>query len=461
MALNTNFNPEQLLLAWVFLKPKQADEIFSRVQPTHFATAVNAEAFEKAREIHAKGQTPDPFSVAQLMTSGEAFNYLLSLCNIPLMQNLDAVIDSVKDLGARTRLRIALESSIRSLDEHTTFQDAYTAAKTALDNLTDTQQDEEGPRLVKDMLPDYVAELQRRSMTADGELMGLSTGFPSLDRILNGLKPGNMIVVAGRPSMGKSTFALNIAHHNAKAGKSVVVFSMEMFEGDLNDKFVSADSGVFLDRLQSGEAVGDERAMTSVTKAIKALHGAKLWMETKGALTVDQVRSGSFRIKRKHGLDLVVIDYLGLMRGEGKGRYEQVTAISNGLQRLSRDLGIPVIVLSQLSRNLESRPDKRPVMSDLRESGAIEQDADVILFPYRDAYYNPSTPYKSDDREISEIIVAKNKMGQRGATAYLVWQGNMSRFIEDTSGTDWKALQNPIAEETGRTKRRIKGMFNA
>ncbi len=432
-------NPEHLILAWLFLQPTRADEIFARLQQRHFASAFNGQAFSVAREIHGKGHTPDPYSVAQSMESSEAFDALMGMCDLPIGKNLDAVIDAVKKQGQKTKLKIALETAMLDLDKAPTAEDAYRSVKASIEAIGDDSAQDDGATLIGNLLPGYVQELQRRS-SGGGELMGLSTGFRDLDKILCGLKPGNMIVIAGRPSMGKSTFAINIAQHNAIACcKSVVLFSMEMFAGDITDKIVSADTGVFLSKIQSGDVVENERDMAAVANSITRLKSAKLWIDTRGALSLDQVRSSCFRIQRKHGLDLVVVDYIGLMRGEGNGRYEQITGLSNGLQRLSRDLGIPVIVLSQLSRGVETRPDKRPVMSDLRESGAIEQDADVILFPYRDAYYDEDSRMRCGDADVAEIVVAKNKMGAR-ASAYLIWQGSMSRFVDDNSGADWKSI---------------------
>lgn len=441
-------NAEQLLLAWLFLKPARADEIFSALSAKHFATAIHADAFDKARQINGKGQSPDPFSVSQAMTATDSFNYLLSLCRLSIGNNLDAVIDAVKEQGARSRLKVALESVMLDIGTGKPYQELYQDARKALEALDAEQPSDDGARPMSEYLPDYVNELRRRSGDT-GQLMGLSTGFRDLDKILNGLKPGNMIVVAGRPSMGKSTFALNVAAHNAlNCGKSVVVFSMEMFAGDIIDKLVSADTGVFLSKLQSGDVVEDERDMDRVSRSILRIKESRLWLDTRGALTLDQVRSACFRAKARQGLDLVVVDYIGIMRGEGSGRYEQITELSNGLQRLSRDLGCPVMVLSQLSRNVESRTDKRPVMSDLRESGAIEQDADVILFPFRDAHYNESSMMRCGDAEVAEVIVAKNKMGKR-ESAFLIWQGGMSRFCDDNSGVDWRQAGEPAKPKRG------------
>lgn len=428
-------NPEHLLLAWLFLKSSRSDEIFSRINPSQIGDAFIAEAFEAARKVSDKGQRPDPFSVSQQM-DGDRFDDLMKFCDLPLSENLDAVIESVIDRGARKRLKTALELALRSVDEQDTFEDALNSSVSALEGIQDASQCDDTTKHVKATLGDYVKELERRSDNS-GQLLGLSTGFEDLDEVLKGLRNGNMIVVAGRPSMGKSTFALNIATHNALKGKSVLVFSMEMGEIDLNDKFVSSISGAFLNLIQSGDITMDEHAgwMAKVSQAITDLQRSKLHLDTRGGLSMDQVRAACFKVKRKSGLDLVVIDYLGLMRAKGS-RYEAVTELSNGVQRLSRDLQVPVIVLSQLSRGVEGRPDKRPTMSDLRESGAIEQDADVILFPYRDAYYHENSPYKSGD-DIAEVIIAKNKMGER-KSVYLKWQGNRSRFVDDDSGIDWK-----------------------
>ena len=448
-------NAEQLLLAWLFLRPERADEILGRITSKQIGDSFVGEAIEAAGKVVNKGQRPDPFSVSEQM-DGERFDDLMRFCDLPLTENLDAVIESVIDRGSRMRLKTALELALRGVDEKDTYEDALNASLSALEGVQDLSQCDDTTKHVKATLGDYVKELERRSDNS-GQLLGLSTGFDDLDEVLKGLRNGNMIVVAGRPSMGKSTFALNIATHNALRGKSVLVFSMEMGEIDLNDKFVSSISGAFLNLIQSGDITMDEHSgwMAKVSQAITDLQRSKLHLDTRGGLSMDQVRAACFKVKRKSGLDLVVIDYLGLMRAKGS-RYEAVTELSNGVQRLSRDLQVPVIVLSQLSRGVEGRPDKRPTMSDLRESGAIEQDADVILFPYRDAYYHENSPFKDGNEEISEVIIAKNKMGER-KSVYLKWQGNRSRFINDNSGIDWKNVREPEPKKEEKQVR--KGFF--
>lgn len=446
-------NAEQLLLAWLFLRPERADEILSRITSKQISDGLVGEAIEAARKVVNKGQRPDPFSVSEQM-DGERFDDLMRFCDLPLTENLDAVIESVIDRGSRMRLKTALELALRGVDEKDTYEDALNASLSALEGIQDASQCDDTTRHVKATLGDYVKELERRS-DSSGQLLGLSTGFDDLDAVLKGLRNGNMIVVAGRPSMGKSTFALNIATHNALRGKSVLVFSMEMGEIDLNDKFVSSISGAFLNLIQSGDIVADEKWMARVSQAITDLQRSKLHVDTRGGLSMDQVRAACFKVMRKSGLDLVVIDYLGLMRAKGS-RYEAVTELSNGVQRLSRYLQVPVIVLSQLSRGVEGRPDKRPTMSDLRESGAIEQDADVILFPYRDAYYHENSAFKDGNDEISEVIIAKNKMGER-KSVFLKWQGNRSRFVNDDSGIDWKNVREPEPKKEEKQVR--KGFF--
>jgi replicative DNA helicase len=241
----------------------------------------------------------------------------------------------------------------------------------------------------------------------------------------SGLQPADLIIVAGRPSMGKTTFAMNIAENVAiKTDKPVAVFSMEMPGDSLAMRMMSSLGRIDQHKVRTGKLDDDE--WPRLTSAINLLAETKLFIDDTAALTPTEVRARARRLTRDHGqLGLIVLDYLQLMQSpsSGENRVQQISDISRGLKALAKELNVPVVALSQLNRNLEQRPNKRPVMSDLRESGSIEQDADVIVFIYRDEVYNEDSP----DKGIAEIIIGKQRNGPIG-TSRLTFLGQYTRF---------------------------------
>ena len=260
------------------------------------------------------------------------------------------------------------------------------------------------------------------------EITGVATGFIDLDRMTSGLQKGDLVIVAGRPSMGKTAFSINIAEHVAIDGKlPVAVFSMEMGAEQLGMRMVGSVGKIDMHKLKTGRF--EDEDWTRLTHAVSRLSEAPIFIEETGALTAMDIRTKSRRLARQCGgqLGLIVIDYLQLMAGRAgardQNRATELGEISRGLKALAKELQVPIIALSQLSRSVESRTDKRPMMSDLRESGAIEQDADIIMFMYRDEYYNKDTNLKG----IAECIVSKHRNGPTGKVP-LVFQGQFSRF---------------------------------
>lgn len=271
-------------------------------------------------------------------------------------------------------------------------------------------------------------------------VLGLSTGFKDVDRLTSGMSPGDLIIVAGRPSMGKTTFSMNIAEHVAlRENKLVAVFSMEMQDDQLGMRVLSNQSNVGLSSIRQSWNIQDcEWPM--IVHAVSRMGDSPLFVDDTPALTISDVRSRTMRLAHESndefpdGVGLVVVDYIQLMRADqarNENRTVQIEEITRGLKRLAKELGIPVIALSQLNRSLESRPNKRPIMSDLRESGSIEQDADGIVFLYRDEVYNKDTP----EPGIAEAIFAKQRQGPIG-TVKLVFEGANTRF-RDLSDYDY------------------------
>ena len=259
------------------------------------------------------------------------------------------------------------------------------------------------------------------------EITGLATGFVDLDRLTGGFRAANLIIVAARPSMGKTALALGMAQHAALVeGKTVAVFSLEMSGDDLIQRIISSEGMVDSNRMRTGRLSASD--WPRVTQIADRLSRSKLYIDESAGITIGEMRTKARRLKAREGLDLVVIDYIQLMdpdtrRGRDDNRVNEISAISRGLKLLARDLDVPVICLSQLNRGPESRPDKRPLLSDLRESGAIEQDADLVVLIYRDDYYNRD----SDQKGIAEIMVAKNRNGPTDRVR-LAFQGTYAKF---------------------------------
>lgn len=276
---------------------------------------------------------------------------------------------------------------------------------------------------VRDVLPTVVERIDVLSRQ-DGTVTGLATGFQDFDEMTSGLQPADLVIVAARPSMGKTTFAMNVAEHAAlKGGSPVAVFSMEMPADALAMRMLSSLGRVELQKIRTGKL--DDEDWPRLTSTMSLLSEARLFIDDSAGLSPQEMRARARRLKREHGLGLIVVDYLQLMQIPGfkENRTGEISEISRGLKSMAKELDVPVVALSQLNRSLEQRPNKRPVMSDLRESGAIEQDADVIVFIYRDEVYNEESP----DKGSAEIIIGKQRNGPIG-TCRLTFLGKYTRF---------------------------------
>ena len=265
-----------------------------------------------------------------------------------------------------------------------------------------------------------------KASKSKGTVTGIPTGFIDLDYKLSGLQPSDLILVAARPSMGKTAFVLNIAQYVAfKKDKSVAIFSLEMSKEQLVNRLFSLESQVDAQALRTGNMKDSD--WEKLIEGAGIIGQSKLIIDDTPGISVSELRSKCRKYKLENDLDLIIIDYLQLMTGSvgrsSESRQQEISEISRSLKGLARELNVPVIALSQLSRAVESRPDKRPMLSDLRESGAIEQDADVVMFIYRDEYYNKDSEYKKQ----AEIIIAKQRNGPVG-TVHLAWLGEYTKF---------------------------------
>ena len=280
---------------------------------------------------------------------------------------------------------------------------------------------------IKDVLIDVYDNIEQLHQHG-GDVTGIPTGFRDLDKITSGFQRNDLIIIAARPSVGKTAFALNIAQNVAtKTDENVAIFSLEMGADQLVSRMLCAEGNIDAQRLRTGKLESDDWG--KLTMAMGSLSNAGIFIDDSPGIRVNKIRSKCRRLQQEHGLDMVIIDYLQLIQGSTasakENRQQEVSEISRSLKALARELSIPVIALSQLSRGVESRQDKRPMMSDLRESGSIEQDADIVGFLYRDDYYDK----ESDRQNIIEIIISKQRNGPVG-TVDLAFVKEYNKFVD-------------------------------
>jgi replicative DNA helicase len=277
---------------------------------------------------------------------------------------------------------------------------------------------------IKQVLSDYYDRVEYLTRHRD-EMIGIPTGFSDMDKLLAGLQRSDLIILAARPSVGKTSLALSIAHNAAKKhGQRVAFFSLEMSDEQVVQRLISAETGIDAQRLRRGDLEGE---WDRFVKASSDLSETLFFIDDTPSISALELRTKARRLHAEVGVDLIVVDYLQLMRGEARAenRVQEISAISRALKALARELNVPVLALSQLSRSVEARSDKRPILSDLRESGALEQDADVVIFIYRDEMYNENTERKN----IADILISKHRNGPTGQVA-LYFKKELAQFRE-------------------------------
>ncbi len=433
---------EQHVIGGLLLDGSALDRVADIITEKDFALAKHQRIYAAIRDLDADGTAIDLFTVESLLIKrGElescgGLAYLGALQkNTPSAANVHHYAKAVRDASLERQLLAAAGEIERLVRAPGDTREKLDRAQVLVSRIADVQTTR-GPVLARSLLlglADHLQELSERG----GGLIGQSTGFDDLDRLTCGLQPSDLIVIAGRPSMGKTTFAMNIAEHAVFKNRSpVAVFSMEMSSQQLLLRSIASMGRIPFDRVRSGNM--DDAEWARFTAASGRLAESKLLLDDTPGLTVMELRARARRLHREHGLGLIVIDYLQLMEGAGENRNVVVTDISRGLKSLAKELNVPVIALSQLNRSLEKRETRRPVMSDLRESGAIEQDADVIAFIYRDEVYRESSPAKGT----AEIIIGKQRNGDIG-TVRLTFLGRYCRF-ENYAGPPINEAPGPV-----------------
>ena len=430
---------EQAVLGGAFLDKEAWDKVVERVREEDFYRKDHRTIFHAINKLSEEGQPYDIVTVAewledhQLLDEAGGMRNLAALAeNTPSASNISAYADIVRKRSILRQLISAttdINDTVFNPQGRTSEQILEYAEQTVFEIAERENQGRKSYHGIKDYLKDALERIDEL-FHKDSPITGIATGYDDLDLKTAGFQRSDLIIVAGRPSMGKTAFAINIGEHAAIKGKSsVAVFSMEMPGEQLAMRMMSSLGRIDQHKIRTGKL--DDEDWPRLTSAVSILQESRMFIDDTPALTPSELRARCRRISREHGLDLVIVDYLQLMQvaGTSENRATEISEISRSLKAMAKELNVPVIALSQLNRSLEQRTDKRPVMSDLRESGAIEQDADVILFIYRDEVYDE----ESVDKGIAEIIIGKQRNGPIGKVK-LAFRGQYTRFenyVED------------------------------
>ncbi len=428
---------EHGVLGAMMQRPELIDVLADELTAESFYYADNAEVFRAIMAVRSANKAVDFLTVAEQLGQLPSETPPLLYCTeivkgTPSVANASTYARIVRERAVDRALHIASQdiSEIASSNEETAEKVAAAHAAIMAVDAGETSVD---VQKASDVLVTQLEVWQQRydRFRSGQTLMGISSGLTDLDNKIGGFLPGQLIVVAGRPAMGKTTLAMSFSIHAAiKERKSVLVLSLEMGNGQLIDRAVASVGKIPLTLVRNGTACEDHG--TELGAATRTLQMSNLFLADKPALnTIGRVRAMARRHKMRYGLDMLMVDYLQLMDGDGENRVNVISAISRGFKLLANELNVPVILLSQLSRKCEERPNKRPIPSDLRESGAIEQDADIVLFVYRDEVYNEQSEYKG----VAEIIVGKGRDVELG-TVRAAFQGQFNRF--DNLAGDWR-----------------------
>lgn len=425
---------EQSIIGGLLLENQVWDTVSAKLCEADFYRTEHRVLFRAILDLANKSQ---PFDVVTLLDTLKSKNeldeaggeaYLFELANnTPSVANVAAYADIVREKSVHRQL-IAVATDIADTaynPDGREVSDLLDIAETKVFAIAEQTASDGGPEAIKSILVRAVEKIDMLYHSGDA-ITGLATGLKDLDEMTSGLQPSDLIIIAGRPSMGKTTLAMNMAEHAAiKASKPVLVFSMEMPGDSLAMRMMSSLGRIDQHRIRTGKLDDDD--WPRVTSAVHMLSEASLYIDDTPGLSPSEMRARARRLMKEHGqLGLIVVDYLQLMKVPGfkaDNRTGEISEISRSLKSLAKELSVPVIALSQLNRSLEQRHDKRPVMSDLRESGAIEQDADLICFIYRDEVYNEDSP----DKGIAEVIVAKQRNGPIGKVR-VAFLGKYTRF---------------------------------
>ena len=425
---------EQSVLGSIFISPNSIISIADELVPDDFYKPANKIVFKTMLSLLVKGEPIDATTMVSALTNqGDiskigGINYVVELVNsTPTSKNVEHYAKLVKEKATLRKVIADLSDSLSSAYQgDVSIGDIIAKTEKSMLNISN-QNTGSGFRNVADILDTHMQIVESRSQT-DGFVTGLSTGFAGLDKITTGLHEDNLIILAARPAMGKTALALNIAKHVAvNENKPAVIFSLEMGAEDLIERMVASEGMVPAYHLKTGNLSTDE--WRRLVQAQSNLYNAPIFVNDTAGIRISEIRSNARKLAQEMGgLGIIIIDYLQLITGsKGENRQQIVSEISRELKILAKDLKVPVIALSQLSRAVEQRQEKRPMLSDLRESGSIEQDADIVAFLYREAYYQKEQTDSQESNNVTELILEKNRHGSLG-TVKLYFHKEYTKF---------------------------------
>lgn len=419
---NTEF--EQSAIGSMLIDENAVDDVLAIVQPSDFYQHEHVEIVQTIMDMRETGTPIDQFTVGDRLP--DQLLYLNDMArNTPSVRNCETYANAVKDKKRDRDLIKAVNEVSRLVEESKLPTDKLVGAvQGVFESLTCN--DITGTQIsLKTALTSAVNKMDAKMSNI--RLVGAQTGFTDIDKRLDDLEPGSLYIVAGRPSMGKTTYAMGVAKNVAKKKGKVLIFSLEMPAEQLATRMIADEGSIPLNSLRDASALSHERHSGMLMTAVSQLVKLNIEIDDQASLSVTDIRARARRENRKGKIELIIVDHIGLSKGSGKSwsKNDEIGEITAGLKALSKELGCPVMVLAQLNRKCEERPNKRPMLSDLRDSGNIEQDADVIQFIYRDEVYNDDSDYKG----VAEIITAKYRDGEIGKD-FLKFEGQYNRFSD-------------------------------
>lgn len=421
---------EQSILGSILLDKEAIITVTETIQPEDFYKEAHKIIYECMVKLNNKNEPIDLITLTEELRKQDhledvgGISYITSLSTIvPTTSNVKYYSDIVKEKSVLRKL-IKVSNDILNLgyDNSTKVEDLLEKAEKQIFDISQEKSSEDFQSINSVLMDTY--DMIERLYTNKEEITGITSGFEDLNKKINGLQRTDLILIAARPAMGKTAFSLNLVQNAAlKGNASVAVFSLEMSKEQLVQRMLSAQSHVELKKIKNGNL--DENDWPRIIDAMSVLSNANIYIDDTPGIKISELRSKCRKLKIEKGLDLILIDYLQLMEGDNnnESRQQEISKISRSLKIIAKELNCPVVALSQLSRAPEQRSDHRPMLSDLRESGAIEQDADIVMFLYRDEYYHPD----SERKNIGEVIIAKNRHGETGSVE-LVWLGEIQKF---------------------------------
>jgi len=442
-----NINIERSVLNSIIFEPSQFEDVEAKLNTDDFYLPAHQEIYAAMIELHRENMPIDEEFIKKRLNAKKRFDeaVLLDILSSNPISNTLAYVIEIKDKAIKRHL-LTLTTEIKkvTMEEDLPSEEVIDIVEKKLYEITQANENvdfKDANQMTFDTM-EYIKEMKARGNSV---LVGVDTGFAELNKMTTGFGKGDLVIIAARPAMGKTSFALNMVLHQMQIGNGVAFFSLEMPAEQLMLRLLSAHTSIFLQKLRVGDLNDEE--WSRLNASMEMMNNSKLFVDDGAGVTINQLRSKLRKLKSQHPeIEMCVIDYLQIMQTAGRDRQAEVSEISRGLKMLARELEMPIVALSQLNRGVESRNDKRPMLSDIRESGAIEQDADIIMFVYRDDVYlykeekerekaakaegkEFTSTYIEKEEEEAEIIIGKQRNGPTGHVK-LLFQKKLTKFVD-------------------------------